>query len=386
MAKTKQVKLNDDGTLGVDTDAPEDADELRALAELDAGGDITFQVIRVMPVINKGFVGSLSSPELTLEKIQQEFGKGRYRVRGIRANGQYVKQTMIDIATDARGAAPAAPPPAAPAAAPGFASIQEYIAMEEAREQKRSNSIREWVAILAPLGTAIIPAIIGNKGPTLAELSTTLTNMKALAGGNESSLGKVEEIAKLIDAVKGIGGSDEKTGSTWVDLIRDVAKELGPALGAIVATKLPGISAPALPNPAAARPQLNPTPAPAPAQPPKEADEMAQLLTWLREQLEGLVHQAKKNSDPALYADVVLDNLPDGVDPALLKNFLAKPDWWASLTMFYSAVRPYGVWFTECRKHLLTGLDEMISAPTETPSGNGVANPLPFDDGGSIDD
>jgi hypothetical protein len=378
MAKrTVKIVADESGELTLDgekTELPEDSDELRALAELDPGGDITFQIWKTMPINEKGFVGQLTASELTVEKIQQEFGKGRYRVRGIRSNGTYAKQTTIDIARDPKGSASAV---SAQAATP----MQDYIAFIDAREARSSQNMREWATILAPLGAALIPALIGNKGPTLAELTTTLTNLKSLNGGNDSSLGKIEEVTKLIEAVRGIGG-DEKTGSTWVDLIRDGVKELGPAIGAIVATRLPGISAPPAALPKLATPPAA-APAAVPAPTPEGKDPMSELLSWLREQLEGLVTQAKRNSDPNLYADVVLDNLPDGVDPAMLKNFLAKSDWWASLTMFYPPVRPHAKWFTDCRQALLAGLEEMLAPPAEpTP----VADAMPFDTEASADE
>src|SRR5580693_71227 len=272
MAKrTVKIVADDSGELTLDgekSELPEDSDELRALAELDPGGDITFQIWKTMPINEKGFVGQLTASELTVENIQQEFGKGRYRVRGIRSNGTYAKQTTIDIARDPKGSAPAV---SAQAATP----MQDYIAFIDAREARSSQNMREWATILAPLGAALIPALIGNKGPTLAELTTTLTNLKSLNGGNDSSLGKIEEVTKLIEAVRGIGG-DDKTGSTWVDLIRDGVKELGPAIGAIVATRIPGVSAPpaALPKPAT-------PPAAAPTPTPEGKDPMSELLSWL---------------------------------------------------------------------------------------------------------
>lgn len=106
---------------------------------------------------------------------------------------------------------------------------------------------------------------------------------------------------------------------------------------------------------------------------------MLALLGWLKEQLAGLAHQASLNKDPALYAEVVLDNLPPGVDPKMLLNFLGANDWWAKLTQFFPGVQPYPQWFADCRKELVNGLQEMINAvespTTDAPVGVSSENP-----------
>ena len=93
---------------------------------------------------------------------------------------------------------------------------------------------------------------------------------------------------------------------------------------------------------------------------------MMQLLGWLKEQCAGLAHQASLNKDPELYADVVLDNLPE-VDPTMLRNMLGADDWWATLCQFSPNVQPYPQWFAECRAALLKGLDEMLSKVAPMP-------------------
>lgn len=348
---------------GEDSD---DADEIRALSELDSSGDVRWNVFRSMPAATAGWVGVFSTSELSLERIAQEFGIGRYRVKGSRPNGTIAGQRTVSIAAVPKNLI-AQPLPTAPEKTGG---VQDYIQLMEAKDKERSTSMREWAAILAPIFAPIAANMFGQKGPTLAELTQTLMNMKTLNGGSESSLTKIEELAKLVEVVQGIGGEGGK-GSTWADIARDAIKTVGDAVP-LIASRIPGMAPPpALPAPAAVPPNASPQTRQATGQAPAKVPPMMQLLGWLKEQMTALAHQASLNKDPIFYADVVLDNLPE-VDPTMLRNMLGQADWWATLCQFSPNVQPYPQWFAECREALLKGLDEMIGSTAPPPPNGGM--------------
>jgi uncharacterized protein with GYD domain len=347
------------GEGGEDAD---DADEIRALSELDSSGDVRWNVFRSMPAATAGWVGVFSTSELSLERIAQEFGIGRYRVKGSRPNGTIAGQRTVSIAAVPKSLVTVA---AVPSSAP-TGGVQDFISLMEAKDKERSANMLQWAAILGPIATAMLPALFGQKGPTLQDLTATLVNMKQLNGGSESQLTKIEELAKLVEVVQGIGGDGGGGKSTWADIVRDGIKTVGDVLPAL-ASRIPGM----LPPPPHASPPMVPRgtlPSSAPpdarsaqSPQPKAETPMLQLLGWLKEQLSALAHQASLNKDPQLYADVVLDNLPQ-VDPKMLRDMLGKPDWWATLCQFSPNVQPYPQWFAECREALIRGLDEMIGA------------------------
>jgi hypothetical protein len=345
-----------------DSEAVDDADEIRALSELDSSGDVRWNVFRTMPAATAGWVGVFSTSELSLERIAQEFGVGRYRVKGSRPNGTIAGQRTVSIAAVPKNLIA---PPAEVAKAP-TGGIQDYISLMEAKDKERSANMLQWAAIIGPIATAMLPAMFGNKGPTLQDLTATLVNMKQLNGGSESQLSKIEELAKLVEVVQGIGGDGGK-GSGWADIVRDGIKTVGDVLPAL-ASRIPGFMPPqsapphlAAPAPVVITQGSAPATRPSPQPTPPKDTPMLQLLGWLKEQCAGLAHQASLNKDPNLYADVVLDNLPE-VDPTMLRNMLGAPDWWATLCQFSPNVQPYPQWFAECREALVKGLDEMISA------------------------
>lgn len=361
------------------SDDDEDPDELRALAEIDGGSDVTFQVHRLLPVSAKGYIGSLSAAELSLAKIQEDYGAGRYRVRGIRSNGTYAGQRTIDIA--------AAPPKVGgqPQQAAPQNSMTDYLSLMEVQSQKRSDELKAWAAILAPVVVAIIPALLnrGSQGPTLADLTTTMMNMKNL-NAPESGVSKFKELKEMLELTQSMKPDVESNGSTWVDLIRDGVKELAPMvpaiMGAAAARGQPPVSLGAQNGPIVAA-----QPVPQIEQPETEPD----MLAWLKQQLVGLVHQASQGKDPSLYAEVVLDNLPAGSDPKQLRMLLVQNTWWETLSSFHPPVAPYKPWFNKCRAELLLGLDDMLglapkpeldpkparpARPADMPTDNGESN------------
>jgi hypothetical protein len=105
---------------------------------------------------------------------------------------------------------------------------------------------------------------------------------------------------------------------------------------------------------------------------------LASFLPWLRDNVTGLIYQAGRNKDPGLYASVMLDNIPPGVDPALLKGFIERPDWWAQLQTFAPGVSPYPAWFAEFRDAVIEILNEPPEeAPPPAPAATNGDEPAP---------
>src|ERR1700677_1631748 len=68
----------------------ENADEiLAALLQVEAADEVTWQVSRLLPAQEQGYLFDLSTAELKLAVIARRAGAGKYRVRGFRPNGQY---------------------------------------------------------------------------------------------------------------------------------------------------------------------------------------------------------------------------------------------------------------------------------------------------------
>lgn len=97
---------------------------------------------------------------------------------------------------------------------------------------------------------------------------------------------------------------------------------------------------------------------------------MLKLMQWLRATLAQLIHQAKRGSDFELYAEVTLDNLPEDLPLAQLRELIAREDWWTVLQQFNPGVALYEAWFSEFRGAVLEQIDAVLAE--ELP-----AEPLP---------
>lgn len=328
-----------------------DTDELRALAEIDGSQEVRWSVYRTVgiPGQDPGWVGSFNSGELTMEHLAAELGKGRYRVRGTRSDGTFAGQKTLTISYVPKALQKNSSP--IDGSAPASSSSQDLLTLLESRDAARNDSMLKWAAILTPLFAPVISNMFaGSKGPTLEELTTSLKNIKDLSG-TQSQLTQMEQFGKMVALVKDISSEgSEKTGSTWVDLIRDGVKELSPAITAIASRGMPSAPPPVVPQ----------TEVLPPPTPPMQGDPM---LAWLKSQLEALTFQASMNKDSTLYAEVVIDNIPPGLDPALLKNYLSQENWWALISSFSPGVSPYKQWFAECRAAMLRDLEELLTPP-----------------------
>jgi hypothetical protein len=233
MAKKKQnqqfviVEPAADGELEPET--PPDQDELRAIAEMEGGSDIKWTVTRTSDFGNKraGYVGTLTTGDVSMETIANEWGKGTYRVRGTRSNGQFVKSTTVVIAEEPKKPAQTLMP------AGNGSSVQDFIALMDARAEREGEKWLKWAAILSPLlAPAIANLFSGSKGTTLTELTTALANVKALEGGNK--VDQMSEFTKIMELVDHVRGDDKSAGSTWADIARDAIGQVGPVLGGLV--------------------------------------------------------------------------------------------------------------------------------------------------------
>jgi hypothetical protein len=349
-----------------ESDAEQDI--FAALLELDAASDARWQVHRLLPVENAGFVREFNSAELTLSNLAAVCGPGKYKVKGLNGKGRYIGQRSITIAKPADV-------PVATRAESANSSVADMLAIMREERENSNDRLMKWAAILVPAITPILPAMFGGRKETsLGELTTALANMKALAGNDKDSLSKVQEVTALIAAIKDMSGdSESKTGSTVVDLVRDGVKEIGPMLSAFIASRNRGpVPSPQPPRFIAPNPQAGniPTPETTPAQPaaatPVEDDPMMKLFNWLQSQLELMVLKAAKNSNPELCAEWLADSVPAGVTSEQIKGILISDNWWAQMSTFYPPVAPYEGWFTELRGELLHLIEEAEKSAGES--------------------
>ena len=120
----------------------------------------------------------------------------------------------------------------------------------------------------------------------------------------------------------------------------------------------------------------------------------AKLIPWLKGQVEKFLPVAQRNRDPELYANVLLEELPEDQDPATLMQFIERPDWFDWLKSLDPRVANFPQWFAQLRAHLIRYLKEELAAPSgaaipetaQVPVGKfaGQRVPVVHVDGGSV--
>lgn len=295
---------------------------------------------------------------------------------------------------------------------------------EEARDERRRKERMELMTIAAPVVAAIVPALFGRgpdiaalitatKGPTLAETLTVireLTPQPVVPTGP----GPIDTALKLFDKFTDL--APKPGGETgWADVLKEIVRSVGPGLaplaaqlaamrpvrGAPIQGQLPAPSAPTAGPPdlyGGMSPQVSPANAgssapsvpidssviqfpPASGSHDQEGEDvnivqMVKLAPWLKKQIEDLLQRAARDSSPSLYAEVVLDSIPENINGDVLLEFLKRGDWLQTLQQFDSRVANYAPWFTTLRNEIIKTGEEIKAelaaqvkpAPSSSPS------------------
>jgi hypothetical protein len=356
----------------------------RAIEEVRQVEGARAEVYRVLPAERQGHCRVYPVSVFSHERVAADYGPGKYRVRFKGPGDKYIRGGgTFDIAEGLN-------PPAAPQG-----GIQDVLALfkaererDEAEREKRKGEWLEWAKILAPLALPKILEMIGggSKGPSIRDLVATMKDMKDLQAPSADLQTQFTQVISILQGAKELVGDDggKATGSTWVDLIRDAFQS--PAAGALVsalsgqAQRLPLPSS----SPTAARPlpltaSVAPVaPASSSASAPNTGGEslspnVIQQLQWLRGTITQLLVQAAKNSRPRIYAEVVLDNLPDFITPQDLIDRLLNENWLQQLQQIDARVAQHAEWFGRFREYVLRALERREQKAQESSGvGNGV--------------
>lgn len=374
MAKTRKVVTEEtvdenQQTGQIETDAPssaEEADVLAALTELEGADEVKWRVSRVAPKEKAGFLDDYTSAELSLVAIREKWGGGKLRIVGFK-RGKYFASTTIDVQE-------------VPASKTGVIVAPDPLVAQAANDER----MIRWITVLSPL----ITAIVGNKpqpvaAPSITEMVAALAGLKQLQGADRQG-SELDSVLKGMELAHKLQSKDGET--NYLDLVRDflpMAKPVIERLGQAIPVRTPPQQPPtdqvtrdllslpgAMPNagdsgatpPAEARSTAGGSPAPD-SQPVGQGDDavMLTLIPWLRQQLEMLIYQARRAKDPELYAELLIDNIPENVPVEKLREWLARDDWWQILQQFHAGVQPYEGWFKDLRDLAIATIDDMIA-------------------------
>jgi hypothetical protein len=170
---------------------------------------------------------------------------------------------------------------------------------------------------------------------------------------------------KMIEMlIKGMELGRESGGGSETGLM-DIVKELvkSPLLGSLAqaATSLPQMTPPQTRQQISA-PQKTGT---IPAQPPTQSQQETTIMhnPVIVHNLKKLIEKAEKDSDPILYAEFILDNVPQ----SLVQQYIMREDLIEYLSSIDPRVNDYREWFIELRDHIIA----VLTSPDDTGDDNG---------------
>lgn len=373
-----------------DDDAEVIEDVLEGLRRLDTGENrVTWYVYSNSAGktgSSEGYIEKLRSDQLDEARFKSLYGPGEYRIVGRTREGGYVKGSHKIVRISDIGATD----PDTGGATDAVALLREMRASEEKRAQQRAENLKTTAAIVAtPLATILaaliarrpaldMPALITALRPqqnSLTEMTTALANLKQLESGGGSN---VDLVLKLLDRLQDMPGGSG--GDGWLGVIRDVVREVSPAvrdvvgqitqpkpaaaIGAPIQTPAPAALPAAVPTNGAA-PGAVPVQATDAAAPMQEDNAMWALVQpWLKRQAENLLDEAASNMPVELSAEHLLTAAEKKFGGFLsqqdLVTLLSRPDWWEFVIAFHPPLAPFQAWVADVRQEILGMLQESI--------------------------
>lgn len=361
----------------------EAGDLYAAIDEIRTTAGAKVMVIRLTPADDAGYCGEMPVSEFSIDRIKQLYGSGRYKVRIKGPKGFLPGGGSVNIAKGIE----------TPKAAGGN-DMHSFMELMDRRDREARESrgkllelgIPALATVLAGLlgrqqQTTDIPALIAAMkpapGPSVTDLVGALSSMKALSAPapQEST---IDQALKIMERVSDMGeGKSSGGGSNWIDVLRDVVKEAGPALKPVLdnlaarATPPQPIHAQVMePEPPAQIAQPAPLMEPVPNPQPEETDAMSLFMPIIKSHLVKVYGWAAGDRDPELYAEVFFEELPRElgtyIDQTQAVEYINHPQWFEYVTQVEPRLASKKEWLEKFRKELLEIFGNIPVESTET--------------------
>ena len=296
----------------------------------------------------------LAPEDFSIESVKQQYGGGVYRIRAYRRNelrqSRIFRNDIITIAEEKQAEkAPTLAAPAPDVASALIASLQDGFSrlgamILEARPQPETEERMLQKMMLYKQLFAVAP--VGPVSPPMTEM-----------------LGAVKEVLALSNTMREYGGG-EGGGPDSMSVLMKAMDTFGkPLLDGIVAAQ-----SQAQPAQVIDAGQMLPAPVAPAAQP--QGEDMVKMMAKMY--LGELCNVASKKADPGLYADVVMDRVPEDA----LAELVMPADWLEKMIAIQPLVALHRGWFMQLREIV----HQELTAPEEadipdSPKGANVPTP-----------
>lgn len=295
--------------------------------------------------IKSQFCGTVPTDEFEVGEVIGRFGGGRYTFKFRNSDKQFVTQGSLDVDPRLKGTIDDAPTPATIQPVADSKDVMGVLMTMLAQSQQAAASANAQMVqvVTAALATKQEPPnILGQLAPIISAAAPLLGRLVEPRG----PIASVKDVLDVIQHAKSLGdggGGEGSGGGEWGGILQAIGAfaqraAASPAPGVQVDTATPAASQ------IAAIPAANGQP----------EDMNAILSTYAKAVLlPRLTRAAQRESDPASYADVLLDEL-EQLPPAYVSavtEALKDVNWRNRL--FGQNPLPYDPWFVELREQLL---------------------------------
>ncbi len=308
----------------VDDNEPDEVAIRRILSGLgDDSAGVLVTVYRIDDKNQKEYLYECSPDDFSLDSIRDDWGSGKYRIYARNNSGHFVLNRVVRIA---------APRQANPLEQPRVDLMSVITTLGE-QQAKAAEAMRammlEVITKTQPAAQAFDPAAM------MSSVVATMGAVQKMMGGNEKA-DPVEMLLKGLDLADRFGSSDRDTG--MFDVMKEIVKQTaGPLAKAAEASIDSQATRPRPPN----RVEAPATEAVKPA-----LDHADAAMQQLGKNLGLVLDQAKRNSSTDLWAEIIIDQIPDGQLDSFV-GLISLPDVIDRMVRVNPEVELYRPWFKE---------------------------------------
>lgn len=347
----------------------EDETELDILNEMNASpGDVTwwFRVSRVLGSARNGvteprlFEGDATVMKGLADRLRDDHGSGKYRVRVLRNNRLYRRFDM-DIE------APAKP------VQPERSSEMATVLTAFQQQAERTNQLLERLLTPPQNPFSQVPAVPQNPFQGIKEIAGVMTELRAMMQPASSPVeATMNAFIKGVEVAKGLSPENDSGETNIMDIIKEAVRGAMPVL--IDQARQSGVQVPQSSQ------EVKPLPSPQTQQStPQAPDANAQMVQEVRQTILYLCGKAQQNADQELYAEWILDNWPRERIVGILGQTNAIP----LLLQIVPEAQPFLPWFQKLIAEIKEILQDEAEAPMPVGSSGVSSNASPVSNFGN---
>lgn len=303
------------------------------------GGVTSVKLYRVLPQGGRPkFLTELSPEEFSETNVKEMYGGGSYKIRAQKSNGKW-GVSMFDIE--------------------GFPKKLKPSDIEEdpdEEEEETPNPQPQQVLQQSPSFDAFAMMKMMQAAEDRGE--ARMMKMLELMRPQQQPPDVTKQVFEIVEKIAPMMAGGDGGGSPWMMALTQFKEPILKIVDSIqIALQRPSVV------PSGPPPQVHAHVQPNPAQPPSE-DDMLKLL--IRQYLPVFVNAARSNGNPDIYADMILEQIPETMYPRL-QQWLAG-SWFQDIVAIEKNIEFQAGWWNLLKTSLLEGMKEHAASNVQSSS------------------